>query len=419
MLFINYFNMHRNKIRHVFVNLLFQISTQKRKFTQRLPDYDLITVFFLAHECRMQVAIIGCGISGLLSALELLEQGCSIVLFDQQQAGKGASWAGGGILSPMYPWRYADEVNDLAQYGKALYQNWNEKLKPITQIDFEIHDSGLLIFDEDDFNVGLNYAKQKHQPMQACQRLNRTELIQVNPHIAKTFQNALHFPQISNIRNPRLLKSIIAYLKQHPKVQFHENVWIDHFEIKQQKIDFIRAQNGKKFHADHYVIATGAWSKHWSEQLKFNIPVTPVQGQMLLFKTPEQWLPSMCMNQVMYLIPRQDGHVLCGSSMDHVGFEHRASVKTQQDIYKASIAMVPELQHFPIVKHWAGLRPSSPTGIPYIGQMPELDNLWGNFGHFRNGLCMAPASARLLRQLMLNQKTLVNAEAYSPHRLKT
>lgn len=367
----------------------------------------------------MQVAIIGCGISGLLTALELLEQDCSIQLFDQQQAGKGASWAGGGILSPMYPWRYPDEVNDLAQYGKALYQEWNDQLKPITHIDFEIHDSGLLIFDEDDFEVGLNYAKQNHQPMQSCQKLNRSELLNVNPKISQHFQQALHFPQISNIRNPRLLKSIIEYLKQHPKVQFYENTWIDHFEINHQNIDFIRAQSGEQFHADQYVIATGAWSKHWSEQLSISIPVEPVQGQMLLFKTPKNWLPSMCMNHVMYLIPRHDGHVVCGSSMAHIGFEQRASLKTQQDIFKASIDMVPELEHFPIVKHWAGLRPSSPTGIPYIGKIPELDNLWANFGHFRNGLCMGPASARLLRQLMLNQDTLVNAEAYSPTRLRT
>ncbi|MEG0132412.1 MAG: FAD-dependent oxidoreductase, partial [Acinetobacter sp.] len=94
----------------------------------------------------MHIAIIGAGISGLMSALELAEQGCSVDIFDQQQAGQAASWAGGGILSPMYPWRYAPEVNQLAQYGKSLYQMWNEKLLPITGIDFQIHNTGMLIF---------------------------------------------------------------------------------------------------------------------------------------------------------------------------------------------------------------------------------------------------------------------------------
>lgn len=367
---------------------------------------------------NMHIAIIGAGISGLLTALELVEQGCTVSIFDQQHAGKAASWAGGGILSPMYPWRYPQAVNHLAQFGKELYQQWNETLQPITGIDFQIHETGMLIFDEDDFNIGLNYKQQHQEPMQHCEYLQQEQLKKVNPHISEQFKHAIYFPQLANVRNPRLLKSIIHYLKQHPLIQFHENTWIDKFEKNAQSIQFIQTQSGQKIYADHYVIATGAWSDHWSKQLKFNIPVQPVQGQMLLFKTPENWLPTMCMNKVMYLIPRVDGHVVCGSSMDNIGFDQRPSVQTQQNIFKACIEIVPELADFPIVKQWAGLRPSSPTGIPYIGNMPELDNLWANFGHYRNGLCMGPASARLLRQLILKQPTLVDPTPYSTNRLQ-
>lgn len=365
----------------------------------------------------MHVAIIGCGISGLLSALELLEQGCSVSLFDQQSAGKAASWAGGGILSPMYPWRYPQEVNQLAKHGKALYQQWNEKLQPISQIDFEIHHTGLLIFDQDDFDIGMNYAQLHDQPMQTCELLNRKQLEKTNPHIAEKFQQALHFSQISNVRNPRLLKSVIQYIRQQPQAKIYENTWIDHFQIKQQRICSIQSSSGASFKADHYVIATGSWSKHWSAQLDFNIPVHPVQGQMLLFKAPKQWLPTMCMNQVMYLIPRQDGHIVCGSSMQEIGFDHRPNLQTQRNILEASIEMVPELEKFSIVKSWAGLRPSSPNGIPYIGLLPGLENAWANFGHFRNGLCMGPASAQLLRQLILQQPMALNPKHYSPARL--
>ena len=81
--------------------------------------------------------------------------------------------------------------------------------------------------------------------------------------------------------------------------------------------------------------------------------------------------------------------------------------------------MVPELANFPVVKQWAGLRPGSPTGVPYIGKLPELHNAWANFGHHRNGLCMGPGSARLLRQLILKQPTLVSPDAYNPERLKS
>ena len=123
------------------------------------------------------------------------------------------------------------------------------------------------------------------------------------------------------------------------------------------------------------------------------------------------------MNEVMYLIPRVDGHVVCGSSMQNCGFDTTVHKATEQNILSACLEMVPELASFPIVKQWAGLRPSSPTGVPFIGKMPELDNLWANFGHFRNGLCMGPASARLLRQLILQQPTFIDPAAYSSTRL--
>ena len=299
----------------------------------------------------MHIAIIGAGICGLLTALELVEQGCSVDIFDQQQAGQAASWAGGGILSPMYPWRYAPEVNQLAQYGK--------------------------------------------------------------------FQQAIYFPQLANIRNPRLLQSLIQYLKQHPLVRFFEHCPIEKLITQHDQVQGIQSKNGQQFFADHVVLASGAWSQYWAAETQSKIPVQPIQGQMLLFKATKDWLPTMCMNRVMYLIPRLDGHIVCGSSMAECGFNAAVDEQTQQYILSACLEMVPELAQFPIVKRWAGLRPSSPHGIPYIGAMPNMQNLWANFGHFRNGLCMAPASAQLLRQMILRQPTLLDPAAYSPQRLQS
>ncbi|HAD68755.1 MAG TPA: D-amino-acid oxidase [Acinetobacter radioresistens] len=364
----------------------------------------------------MKIAIIGAGISGLLTALELIEQDCSVDIFDQPYSGS-ASWAGGGILSPMYPWRYAPAVNQLAQFGKALYQEWNQKLQPVSGIDFQIHETGMLIFDQEDFRQGLSYSQQFQEPMQICELVQHEQLRQINPHIASGFKEALYFPQLANIRNPRLLQSIQNYLKTHPNVQFFENTAIQQLDIQHGQVVTVRDQNLCSFQADQFVLTTGAWSEQWSRQLNIQLPVQPVHGQMILFKTPENWLPTMCMNRVMYLIPRSDGHIVCGSSMAHQGFNTSINSQTSESILTASLEMVPELAQFPIVKQWAGLRPGSPEGIPYIGKIPDINNLWANFGHFRNGLCMGPASARLLRQLILKQPPLVEPQVYSPERL--
>lgn len=364
----------------------------------------------------MNIVIIGAGISGLLSALELVEQGCQVSIYNQSYAGQ-ASWAGGGILSPMYPWRYPRAVNLLAQHAKTLYQTWNEKLQPVTGIDFQIHETGMLILDEADFEIGLNYKTQFQEPMQHCEYLQREQLDQVNPHLSEQFQHAIYFPEIANVRNPRLLQSLRNYLEQHPQVQFFDQTPILKFQIQQDKVQYVETETGQKVYADQFVLTTGAWSGLWSAQLGLELPVRPVQGQMALVKAPAHWLPTMCMNQVMYLIPRMDGHIVCGSSMQECGFNAETSDQIQQNILEAAYEMVPELAQFPVVQNWAGLRPSSPEGIPYIGQLPHLHNVWVNLGHFRNGLCMGPASAQLLRQLMLKQPTSVNAAAYSPEHL--
>ncbi|AOA59065.1 NAD(P)/FAD-dependent oxidoreductase [Acinetobacter larvae] len=365
----------------------------------------------------MHIAIIGAGISGLLCAFEFLEQGCHVSLYDQQHFGRAASWAGGGILSPMYPWRYPDAVNQLARHGKALYQHYNAQLLPQTAIDFEIEHSGMLIFDADDFAIGQAYAEKYQDPMQRCQHVQSEQLQRINPRLAATWQQALYFPALSNIRNPRVLQSLQAYVQQHPRAQVYPQHTIQQFKMRGQRIDAAITQHNEQIYADHFVLATGAWSAEWEQQLRCHIPVAPVQGQMLLFKTPAHWLPTMCMNDVMYLIPRRDGHIVCGSSVRHCGFDTRPDTHISAKIYAASIAMVPELAHFPIIKQWAGLRPGSPDGIPYIGAMPEIDNLWANFGHYRNGLCMGPAAARLLRQLLLAQQPFIDPSAYSTTRL--
>lgn len=360
----------------------------------------------------MKIAIIGAGIIGLLTALEFLDSGEEILIFDQQSAGQGASWAGGGILSPMYAWRYPTAVNALAQYGKSMYLQLNERCKQYTGIDFEINPSGMLIFDKNNFKIGLRYADETQQNIHQSELLNTQQLTNLIPQINPEFKQALYFPQIANIRNPRLLQSLIAYLKQQSKVTFYTNTQIDDFKIQQNKIEMLISQDRRHFYANAVILCTGAWSTQWQKLCKNPLNIYPIHGQMVLFKTPANWLKSICMNQEMYLIPRQDGYIICGSSMSERGFNTSLDSQISQSILDASFKMIPELEKFPIIKQWAGLRPSSPNGIPKIGKFPNLDNVWANFGHFRNGLVMAPASARLLRQQFYGQNTIVEPSPY-------
>ena len=363
---------------------------------------------------QQKVIVIGAGIIGLMSALELLAQGFKVQIFDQAQPAKGASWAGGGILSPLYPWKYDPAVNALARYGKSRYTYWNQKLLPLSQIDFEIETVGLMIFDQDQYSQALDYSTLFSEPDQSAQLLDHQNIQKFNSRIHQDISSAVYFSHIANVRNPRLTQSILQYLSQHPDVSIVPNTQIIKLKKKNGHIIAIQDQYLKSYSADHYVLATGAWSQVLLNQLNIDFDVQPIHGQMVLYKTPPQWLPTICMNNTMYLIPRRDGHIVCGSSMRECGFNTDVDSKVTQHIVDASTSLIPELAKFPIVKQWAGLRPSSPKGIPVIGRVPDLSNMWLNVGHFRNGLVMAPASAQLLVQQMCDLPLLVDPKPYLP-----
>ncbi len=358
-----------------------------------------------------KVIVIGAGIIGLMTALELAEQGYQVEIFDQHAAAQEASWAGGGILSPLYPWKYAPAVNHLARYGREMYQAWNLKIQTITGIDFEIEQVGLLIFDQAQYTQALAYAQDYSDIGQAAVLMQGTALKSINPHIAKA--SGIYFPHIANIRNPRLTQSLLKYLSLCKNIVIRQYNAITSLVLDEKVIHAVQDSQGVKHRAAHYVIAAGAWSAPLLQQCGVQTTIQPVHGQMVLYKTPAKWLPTICMNQTMYLIPRRDGHIVCGSSTQNRGFDKTLQDDVSQKIITASLELVPELAQFPIVKQWSGLRPGSPEGIPSIGRVKEIENLWLNVGHYRNGLVMAPASARLLVELMQGEKPFVEASPYA------
>jgi glycine oxidase len=166
--------------------------------------------------------------------------------------------------------------------------------------------------------------------------------------------------------------------------------------------------------AERVVVAAGAWSGELLRSLDVELPVKPVKGQMILYKCAENFLTSMVLANGRYAIPRRDGHILVGSTLEFVGFDKNPTDTALDSLKASAVALLPDLAEAEVVAHWAGLRPSSPEGIPFIGPLPGFDGLWLNCGHFRNGLVLAPASCQLLTNLMLEQAPIVDPHPYAP-----
>ena len=360
------------------------------------------------------ILIIGGGVIGMLTARELLQAGCTVTVLDRQQPGRESSWAGGGIVSPLYPWRYPAAVTRLASWSQQAYPALVEEIEQETGLEAELLQSGLLILDHDEIHAAQEWAKDYRQNLQLVDKKEVLELeANLSPQRMEA-EEAIWMPEVRQVRNPRLVAALKQYLLQKG-VNFIENQEVSEFIIEDGQVRGVLSGN-QAFRADKVLLAAGAWSAGLAEKLGLSLSVQPVKGQMLLFRTPVGTVQHIVLSRDRYVIPRQDGRVLVGSTLEFEGFDKHTTEAAHQELYREASGIIPALAQYDIEHHWAGLRPGSEDSIPYIYADPDLPGLYINTGHFRNGIVLGPASARLMADLMLDRPTSLDPGDYGLQR---
>ncbi len=360
------------------------------------------------------ITLIGGGALGLLTAREFYAAGATVTVIDQGFMGKESSWAGGGILLPLYPWRQHHAISDLVKQSFSLYPALATELIDDTGINPEWHPCGLLITQNPDCVAARDWCN--HYGV-AYQPANNAMLAGLNT----TPNHPLWLPDIAQIRNPRLIKSLKQDLLQKG-VRLIENCEVSGINLDQGKIKSVSTSAGN-LAINQLIITAGAWTAKVIDQLLPSLradkpKIAPVKGQMVLFAAEPDTLKTIVLDGEHYLIPRRDGHILAGSTVEqNEAFDKTPTPAGKTELGEFALNLLPSLKNFPLVNHWAGLRPGTPNGIPYIDKHPEIENLSINAGHFRNGLAMAPASAQLIADLILDRQTSINPEPYRLDRL--
>lgn len=354
------------------------------------------------------ITIIGGGIMGLLTARECRLAGASVRVIEKGAIGQESSWAGGGILLPIYPWRQHQAITDLVIQSLKLYPDLVASIQETTQKDPEFVQSGMLICKNPDLSDAVNWCETN-------------KIAYGNPpqvfyeQFQHAFDQPLWLPEIHQARNPRLLKAVHANLIDL-NVEFITHSELTQLHIDSHRVQAISTRNGD-YPVDQLVITTGAWTGTLWQQLFIDHPtvqpdIQPIKGQMLLFDALPDTLTTMILDGAHYLIPRIDGKIIAGSTVEQCGFDKNIDAETLEYLSAFAQQLLPALKHYPIVAHWAGLRPGTEQGIPYIALHPTLENLSINAGHFRNGLTMAPASAQLITDLILKRSPQIAPEPY-------
>jgi glycine oxidase len=340
---------------------------------------------------KPSVIVMGAGVSGLSAALALLGRGHGVTLLERSAVGSESSWAGGGILSPLLPWDYAEPLTALALRSMAAYAAWVEDIEARSGCVAEYWRCGMKVLAADNPDAALSWCG-------------------AHGLVAHARRHALWLPDIAQVRNPRLVAALReAVVRMGGAIR--TDCAVTRALCGSGKLAAVSTSQGR-FAADQFVIATGAWSGVALPGMDGVPNVRPIRGQMLLFKLEPGALETILFRNGLYLIPRRDGHLLVGSTLEDAGFDKSTDADTRRHLHAEAAELLPALAGMQPVQHWAGLRPGSPDNIPVIDRHPDFDNVFVNTGHYRYGVTMAPASAELLVDLMEGRTPALDPAPY-------
>ncbi len=349
-------------------------------------------------------AIVGAGVIGLSLAWQLANHG-SVVVIDRQKIGREASWAGAGILPPASQKTAVHPLEQLTATSFALHAAWAEQLRSATGIDTGYRECGAVLIAR---TVG-EAAALEGQRLQWLENDVVAETISVNrvvelvpslAHCRDSIQTAVLLPDEAQIRNPDHLAALVAAC-QKQNVKLIEEAGEVTFPSLEQTVTIQAGQ--QKIQARRMCLTAGCWTGQLAESIGLKISMLPVRGQMLLYKLPSASFAPVVYEGTRYIVPRDDGHVVVGSTLEEVGFDKSTTEAGISGLKAFANGLIPELTSQRLVKQWSGLRPATFDGFPYISKVPKLTNVWVNTGHFRSGLLLSTGSAMIMAELMTDR----------------
>ena len=366
---------------------------------------------------KFDVAIAGAGVIGAAIALELTRAGLRVGVFDRQQPGREASWASAGILSPAPENPGMIAMVPVGKASLAMYPQFIEQVEELAGQSTGFRPKGTIgaLFSRDAKAELSTVIALHHGLGLKAEPLRAEDARELEPALSEEIEAAVLRPEEASVDNRALTAALLRAAQRCGAEVFSGEgaraVWREGSRCRGLDL-----QN-EKAEAQWTVIAAGCFSAT-IEGVAAYAPVRPAKGQMAALRADDVQMERVLWSEKIYLVPRNDGRILAGATVEYAGFDKRTTAGGIEKILSSAIELAPGLKNAHIEETWAGLRPGSPDHLPILGPT-DVDGLVMATGHFRSGILLTPITARLIREWITEQRVSLEWDRYSPMRFQS
>ncbi|MBO9128837.1 glycine oxidase ThiO [Bacillus sp. 165] len=346
------------------------------------------------------VIIIGGGVIGGAVAYYLSKRGYKILIVEKSAVASEASKAAAGLLGVQAEWKEYDPLFELARQSRSLFPELAEELREITGIDIGYEEKGIYKIAQSEEEVGelLQSMRWQQETGEEAYFLNIEMLKEKEPYLASSLAGAVYYPKDGHVIAPSLSKAFL-HSAGHCGADIVEHTAVQDIIIEKGRVKGVRTEAGSIF-TEKVIITAGAWSTLFLQLFQKEWGTFPVKGEMLSVTSHVPLLAAPVFQEGFYIVPKRENRYLIGATVIPKVYDKAVEAQNIVSLLERAKSILPAIGEVKWEAVWAGLRPQSNHGMPYMGKHHEIVGLYACTGHYRNGILLSPISGKFMTDLI-------------------